>query len=357
MLEPRTAVRSLPAYHSVAGGRSGLTLDLNENTGGCSPRVLARLATLKTTDISRYPDREMGERLTAKFLGLPTEQVLLVNGVDEGLQLLCSAYLGEGDEAILVQPTFTMYPIYIGATGARAVNIAAGKDFAFPTEAVASAINQRTRLICIANPNNPTGTVVEREAILRIAEAAPDAAVVADEAYFEFYGQTVLDALPRYPNLFVARTFSKAYGLAGMRIGAILGHERQIDYLRRLISPFNVNAAALACLPAAVADYEFVANYVRQIVEGRTRLQSWCQRAGLQYWPSHANFVLVKIGPRHGEFVEAMAQHDIHVRDRSMDPACEGCVRITLGTREQTTQLLTAMPAVMAEIGVTGVNA
>jgi histidinol-phosphate aminotransferase len=343
MLKPRKAIESMPAYHAPSAERLGLNLDLNENTGGCSPRVLQKLASLTTTDISAYPDREAGERIAARFFRLSPNQVLLTNGVDEALQLLAFTYLSEGDEVIVTEPTFNMYALDVAATGATLVTVGCDRDFAFPADKVIAAISPRTKLIAIANPNNPTATIASRADLIRMIEAAPNVAVLVDEAYFEFYGETVLDLLPGYPNLFVSRTFSKAYGLAGLRIGAILGDPEQIGYIRRITPPFNVNVIALACLPVAIGDQQFVAGYVRQVFDGRSRLQSLCAELGLRFWPSYANFVLVNIGPRHRECLEAMQQRGINLRDRNSDPRCEGCVRITIGTTEQNELLLTAI--------------
>jgi len=351
VLKARESIRSLSAYQAPAAGRSGLNLDLNENTGGCSPRVLARLKSLNSLDVARYPEREDGERLVADFLGLSADQVLLTNGVDEGLHLLAETYLGEGDEAILIAPTFTMYPIFIQATGAHIVEIPCGEDFGYPTDRVLqAAINSRTRLIAIANPNNPTGTTVAREDLMRVLRAATDAAVIVDEAYFEFFGESLLDQLPNFENLFITRT-SKAYGLAGLRLGALVGAPNQVDLIRRFVSPFNVNGVALACLGEALGDQEFMQSYVEQVREGRAHLQQFCKEMGLHYWPSQANFVLVRVGPRSRDLSAALERRGVLVRDRSSEPGCAGCIRITIGLREHTEQLLAALRAALAEIG------
>jgi histidinol-phosphate aminotransferase len=352
MLKPRKAIERMPAYHAPSGARLGLNLDLNENTGGCSPRVLRKLASLETTDISQYPDREAGERLVARFFRLAPEQVLLTNGVDEGLQLFAFTYLSEGDEVIVTDPTFNMYPLDVAATGATLVSVQSERDFTFPLEKVLAAITPRTKMIAIANPNNPTATVASRADLVRVIEAASNSAVLIDEAYFEFYGETVLDLLPKYENLFVSRTFSKAYGLAGLRIGAMLGNAEQIGYIRRITPPFNVNTVALACLPVAISDQQFVADYLRQVFDGRSHLQSLCGELGLRFWPSYTNFVLVEIGAKHREFIEAIRVLGISLRDRSNDPGCEGCVRITIGTAEQNKTMLEAMRSVLVELGV-----
>src|SRR5580704_6761913 len=190
MLDPREAVRTLPSYHPPLAGRDGLRLDFNENTVGCSPRVLERLRRLGPEDLARYPERAPVESVVARFLGIQAEELLLTNGVDEAIHLLCETYLEPGDEALLVVPTYSMYRIYMLAAGAKLVSIAAGKNFGFPTEDVRKSITPRTRLIAIANPNNPTGTIAPQQELIGLARSAPDAAVLVDEAYFEFSGQT-----------------------------------------------------------------------------------------------------------------------------------------------------------------------
>ncbi len=366
MLEARDAVKNLHAYRPPLAGRVGLRLDFNESTVGCSPRVLARLRSLDSELLARYPEREPVEKEVAAFLGLDPAKVLLTNGVDEAIHLLSSTYLDPGDEALIVTPTFAMYAIFAQAEGARVVEVRAGDNFTFPEKALLAQLSPRTRLIAVANPNNPTGAAVAGNVLIQIAQAAPHAAVLVDEAYFEFHGETLIEALINQPrqieNLFVARTFSKAYGLAGLRIGILAGEARQMAMVRRMASPYNVNAAALAVLPEALQDQEYVNRYVAQVLSNRKRLQQELDNLGLHYWPSHANFVLVRIGSAHAEFVRALRDRGILVRDRHSDPGCEGCVRLTVGSDGHSEILLTALRDVVEQLGLrtslpTGVRA
>jgi histidinol-phosphate aminotransferase len=352
VLRARDAVQRMKEYHPPLSGRDGLRLDFNENTEAPSPRVAEVLKQFASQELTKYPERAPVEKAVADFLKVPAEHALLTNGVDEGIHLLCETYLEPNDEVIIVVPTFSMYEIYAQSTGARVVSLQAEPEqgFQFPTKLVLKAISSKTRLIAIASPNNPTGITVKRQDLLAIADAAPQAAVLIDEAYYDFWGETVLDAIPRFPNLFVARTFSKAHGLAGLRAGVLAGSESQMTFVRKVSSPYNVNAVALACLPEALADREFVENYVREVVQGRGRLMVQLACHGIPYWISQANFVLTKIGPLHREFVAAMRKRGILVRDRSNDAGCDGCVRVTVGSLKHTDRLLTALPEVLAEI-------
>jgi histidinol-phosphate aminotransferase len=203
----------------------------------------------------------------------------------------------------------------------------------------------------VANPNNPTGAVAEAADLIEIARRAPQAAILVDEAYFEFYGKTLLPQWRDLANLFVARTFSKAYGMAGLRIGVLGGNAAHIPLVRRVCSHYNVNSVALACLPAALEDYEYVHAYVVQVCQGREELQNEFGKCGIPYWPSQANFVLANFGPLKDAFIQSMRTRGILVRDRSHDHGCEGCLRITLGTTEQTSRLLQTLRQTLKHIG------
>jgi histidinol-phosphate aminotransferase len=350
MLEARRAVKNLHTYRPPLAGRQGLRLDFNESTVGCSPRVLERLRSLDAEALARYPEREPVEAVAAGFLGLDPAQILLTNGVDEAIHLLCSTYLDPGDEAIIVVPTFAMYALFAQAEGACVVELSAGKDFAFPLPDLLARIGPRTRLIAVANPNNPTGTVVAQDVLLQIACAVPHAAVLVDEAYFEFHGETVLQHSTRRTNLFVARTFSKAYGLAGLRIGILAGDAAQMAMVRRVASPYNVNAVALAALPEALRDQEYVSRYVAEVRSGRDVLERELGTLGVRYWPSRANFVLVRVGAARVEFIQALRGRGILVRDRHTDSGCEGCVRLTVGSEEHTRTLIDALREVVPKL-------
>jgi len=350
MLSPAENVRRLREYHPPLAGRAGLRLDFNENTEGCSPRVLARLRRISAAELSRYPERGPVEAVVAEWLGLPPPQVLLTNGVDEAIHLLCETYLQPGDQALVVVPTFSMYEIYAAATGADVVAIPADEDFRFPAQAVLSRISARTRLIAIANPNNPTGAVAARDDLVQIATRAAGAAVLIDEAYFDFYGESMMGDAGRLENLFVARTFSKAYGMAGLRAGALAGSAAQIPFVRRVASPYNVNAVALACLPEALADRDYLRAYVDAVRRGRARLESELRALAIPFWPSRANFVLAQFGSRRQAFIAAMKRRGILVRDRHGDPGCAGCVRITVGADAHTDRLLAALRECLNEI-------
>jgi histidinol-phosphate aminotransferase len=294
------------------------------------------------------------EAIMARYLGLAADQVALTNGVDEAIHVLFEAFLEAGDELLLPVPTYTMYEVYASATAARVVPVQAADDLQFPYERLLAAITPHTKIIAIANPNSPSGTVATRAQLMEIARRAPQAVLLVDEAYFHFYGETVIDLIATVPNLIVARTFSKAYGLAGLRLGLLAGSVKLMQWIRRVLSPYSVNLLALACLPPAIEDTAYLDWYVGEVVAARAEFETALDAAGVRRWPSRANFILVDIGAKHAEFVRRMHAAGVLVRDRSSDPGCDGRVRITIGTREQMKQAILALNETLAALRAGG---
>ena len=351
--QPRPRVLAMPEYHPPLAGRDALRLDFNENTLAPSPRVFAKLRELTAEGLTVYPERGPVEQIVAEHLGLQSDQIILTNGVDEAIHLVACAFLDEGDEALICTPTFFMYDVSIGMMTSQLVRVQTDDSLAFPFERFLAAITPRTRLIIVASPNNPTGAVVSREHLVAIANAAPHAVVMVDEAYFHFFGDTVLGDIASTPNLIVARTFSKAYGLASLRVGMLAADARLIGYLRKVSSPYNVNGVALAVLPEAIADTAYLDWYTLQVHQGREQIFQALRELGVRTWPSAANFVLMDIGPRHEQLCAVMRKKGVLLRDRSSDPGCDGFVRITIGPEEHVARGIEALRDSLAEIGWT----
>ena len=327
---PRARVQAMKEYHPPLGSRDSLRLDFNENTLACSPKVREVLASISSGDLTRYPEREPVEAIAAAHLGPDAaEQVVLTNGVDEAIHVLFETFLD-----------------------ARVVAVQADDDLEFPFERLLAAITPRTKIIAVANPNSPSGTVATRAQLVELAAKATHAVLLVDEAYFHFHGETMIDLIGIVPNLIVARTFSKAYGLAGLRLGLLVGSVDLMRWVRRVLSPYSVNSLALACLPPALDDKAYIDWYVGEVLAARADFEAALDAACVRRWPSRANFVLVDIGPQHAEFVRLMRAVGVLVRDRSTDPGCDGRVRITIGTREQMTQAIVALNQTVAALGL-----
>ena len=359
--QPRPAILAMPEYHPPLSGRNALRLDFNENTHSPSPRVRDALGRLTLESFTVYPERAPVEAVVAQHLGLKPEQVLLTNAVDEAIHIVCFTFLDPGDECLFAVPSFFMYDINAMGMGATLVRVQADETLAFPYERFIAAITPKTKLIILTTPNNPTGAIITREQIHAIAAAAPHAVILVDEAYYHFHGETVMDDLIETPqdsvqvpqNIIIARTFSKAYGLANLRVGLLAGPLPLMEYLRKASSPYNVNGVALAAVEASVGDTDYIDWYVEEIHTGRARIEKALDNMKVPRWPSHANFVLMHIGPRHKEFVEGMRARGVLVRDRSSDPGLDGCVRITVGLEDQTTTGIAALRDTLAAINWT----
>ena len=259
--QPRQAVRDMAPYSPPTGGRSGkLRLDFNENTVGCSPQVIEALQRFLTAgNLTIYPEYAAAMSGLASFFGVETSEFTMTNGTDEAIQVMVNTFVDDGDDVVMLRPSYAMYRFYAELAGASVREIEyRGNDLAFPVDKFLDALRPETRAVLIANPNNPTGTGIDRDNIRLILETVPDAAVLIDEAYFEFSGVTVLPWLREYPNLFVTRTFSKVYGMAAMRCGCIFSRRENVRWMKKAQSPYSVNMLAAVAARAAVEDRDAV---------------------------------------------------------------------------------------------------
>jgi len=340
-------------YDRIAQPASGLRLHLNENTAGCSPRVLAALHGITREQAACYPDYDEVTRACADRFGVSPDQILLTNGLDEAILGISIAALRRRSnaipEAIVIVPSFDMYPACADSAGGRVVEVSTGSNFEFPCDAVLGALTSDTRLIFITTPNNPTGRSVPFSQTLQIARAAPDAIVFVDEAYADFSGESLIGhpELSSHPNVLIGRTFSKAYGLAGLRIGVLIGASAALGPIRRILPPFSLNACAVAALGAALDDVAYYEWYVGQVLASKAELYSALNRLNVRYWPSDANFVLVDFGRDARRVIAGLAERQVHVRDKTGDKASPNCVRITTGIVEHTRACIAALEEVL----------
>jgi len=332
-----------------------MRLHLNENTAGCSPAVIDALRELGRPDAAFYPDYEDATKAVADLFGVPVEYVLLTNGLDEGILAACGAAFRDRrdgvPETLGVVPAFDMYEVFTHALGGRLVTVPANADFTLPADALRAAVTPRTRILFLASPHNPSGVRIPLRDLDDLARAIAPIVLFVDEAYADFSGDTLIDR-PRFdavPSLLVGRTFSKAYGIAGLRVGAVIGHPTTLAPLRQVVPPYSLNAWATAAVPVAIADRAYRDWYIAQAAESRTLLAAACDRLGLTTWPSSANFVLVRVGPAISRIISALAEKGMRVLDRSNEPGCEHCIRITAGVVEDTRRLIAALEEVLCD--------
>jgi len=347
----RKAVLGLAPYNAPEEGRAKkLRLDFNENTVGCSPAVLRALSRMTAEEMAIYPEYQATTKHLAHFFGVRPAEMHLTNGIDDALHLIADTFIEDGDSVLVVEPTFDMYRFFAELAGARVVALRYDEEMRFPLDAVVRALrqppNRCPRVLYIANPNNPTGTLVRRDELQRILRAASRTLVLVDEAYFDFSGLTILPWIRRYPNLLVARTFSKSAGLAALRIGCLFGKPEILAAMRRASTPYPVNSAALVAAEAAIRDPGFLRNYTREVLQSRAMLEKGLVRLGARIYPSRANFVLADFGPVAPRLVLALERKGILVRGRRDFPRA-GFVRISAGTRADTRKVLRAVEGIL----------
>jgi histidinol-phosphate aminotransferase len=339
-LPVREAILNRRTYEAPAEGRSDkLRLDFNENTTGCSPAVRQALAKLTTKQLAMYPEYQAPTRRIARYFGVRPQELLLTNGGDDALRVFFDTFVEPGTSVLICEPTFPMYRYYAEIYAARISVLRYGAEMEFPLEGVLAALRKRPRVLFIANPNNPTGTLIQKEELLRILKAATHTAVVMDEAYAEFSGFSAMAWIGKNPQLFVAKTFSKAAGLAALRLGAVIAREESLVLVRRAMPPFPVNLAALVAAEAAIDDRAAMRDYVSGVKRLRTWFAKELAKLGVKTFPSAGNFILANFGPTGPALFQKLEKQGILLRERSKDIG-PGFVRITIGTQSEMQRLL-----------------
>jgi len=342
MIRPRKAVEQLKKYRPPMEGRAGkLRLDFNENTMGCAPEVVRALRRALTPEmLTRYPEYGESRQTLAGYFGFKPEEMLLTNGTDDAIKAICDAFVDPGDVLLVPAPTFPVYEFFHKVAGGAIERVRYDEQFRLPVESIVAAIKKKTRWLALASPNNPTGTEISKPDLRTILEAAPHVLVLVDEAYFDYSGQTVLPWIRKYQNLLVTRTFSKAFGLAALRMGFIFGHPELVELMHRAQNPFQVNTLALVAASIAIRHEGHVKRYVAQVRANRARVYRWLESRGIPYVPSSANFILTRVGEHAPEIAQRLRAEGILVRDWSYDPHLQGYLRFTIGSRAQTHRLL-----------------
>ena len=344
-LPVRTAILNRKTYEAPSEGRAGkIRLDFNENTSGCSRAVLRALAKLTPQQYAMYPEYQKTTTRIARHFGVRPDELSLSNGGDEAIRVFFDTFVDatsvDAKSHILIcEPTFPMYRYYAEIAGTRIATCRYDAKQKFPLKDVLQALRNKPRVFFLANPNNPTGTLVGPTALRAILRAAGSTAVVLDEAYAEFSGFSVIPWIRRYPNLFVTRTFSKAAGLAALRLGAVIAKKEPLAYVRRAMSPYPVNLAALVAARAALDNRQAIRAYVKQNRRTRDLFAAELQKLGVITFPSAGNFILADFGSTGPALFQKLERNGILLRPRSKDRG-PGFVRITIGTPREMKLLL-----------------
>ncbi len=328
----------------------------NENPRGIGPRTRAAIEAA-IGEVARYPDGngfELKSALARRY-GIDMASIVLGNGSNDVLELVALAFLGPGRAAVYSQHAFAVYPLATQARGARQIVVAA-KNYAHDLEAMAKAIDDETYVAWVANPNNPTGTLATASEMEQFLRRVPERVlVVLDEAYNEYltpeFRADSLKWLKRHPNLVITRTFSKAYGLAGLRVGYALAHPAVADVMNRVRQPFNVNSIALSAAAAALDDMEFVARSYADNLQGMKQLEEGARDLKLEFIPSHGNFITIRVGPAGksaAEIYKRLLRRSVIVRPIAGYGLPEH-LRVTVGTAEENRKFLSALASSLKE--------
>ena len=344
----KSHIVQMGAYKPPLEGRDNhqhLLLDFNERTLPVAPAVKQALIDYINDDqLQVYPSYGDITRKIANYCGTKSGQVMITNGSDQGIDLIIRSACREGDEAIIPGPTFAMYHQCANVENLNIIAPSYTRKNGFPKQEVLDAISDKTRLIVLANPNNPCGTPVAREDILEITKAAPKAAILVDECYFEYTRQTVCDVVDEYPNLLVTRTFSKTWGLPSIRLGYVISKEENINTLLNVRGPYDVNQLAVVAIDAALSHPEYTEEYVKEVVEvSKPIFEAFLDKNNIEYWPSVANYIWV-FPDDPDQLLNTLKSQEILVRPKA-DISGRVGLRVTLGNQSQTLKLIQAFSA------------
>ena len=363
MTTPTSVAANQYEYDRADAPADALRLHLNEHTGGCSPAVIDAVARVTRETIAKYPDYTAVNHAVARHLDVPQSRVVLTNGLDEGIFAVAIAQLRTHlaadaaapsvaeralPEAVILEPAFGMYADAVAAVGGAVVRVMPGPGLSLDREAISAAVSPRTGALFVASPGNPSGVSLTFDEITWLASLLPGGALLLlDEAYVEFGGTSFIPHIDAWPNVVVGRTFAKAYGLAGMRVGAVVAREDVVARLRRVLPPYSLNVFVVAALEAALADTAYMDDYRSQVAESKRLLYDACERWGLPCVTSDANFVLVHAGDRRQALLDGLQARNIYIRDRDRQPGCGGCVRVTTGLVAHTAACIAAMEEIL----------
>ena len=349
-IKPRKAVELMNSYKPPLEGRRGLLrLDFNENTVGCSPKVLEAIKNIKEEEIASYPEYSKFKAKLAENLKISVDKLMVTNATDEAIMVIMQTYVEAGEEVIIPVPTFAMFKFYAQLSGAKIKEILYNTNLMFPAKKVLNAISKNTKLVILCNPNNPTGTLIEKSDIIKIIEKAQKTGtlVLLDEAYYQYSGVEYQSLIDKYDNLVIIRTFSKAYGMGGLRLGYAVSNPEIIKNMLKAGSPYSVNTMAMHAASVAMDDDNYVRWYVEEVKKAKKSLYEALAKLKIKTYPSTANFLIAKFPKRSKEIEDKLKEKGILVRDRSNDPLLKDCLRIGIGTVKQTEQLIAALKEIV----------
>ncbi len=333
----KQALRNFKGYKPPLNDRiDSIRLDFNENT---DENPLLRDISLFSLNLSIYPSYDTAYSVLSKYLNVSADKLLLTNGIDDALRLIIDSVVEIGDKVVIPSPTYTMYKFYCELNQANIIEVEFNDEI--PQIELDTILKDNIKILFICSPNNPTGQVFNRNSIEYLLKRNPGTLFILDEAYVEFTNNTLIDFAEKYDNVLVLRTFSKAYGMAGIRLGYIIGNEFLISFLRNISSPYSVNSVAIYAMQLVLKKRASIDQFVKLIKKNRGLLTKYLQNRGFEVFPSEANFILVNFNILNNYIVRGLSGKNILIRDRSSYR--KGCSRITIGSIEQIDLLIASI--------------
>jgi histidinol-phosphate aminotransferase len=354
-MKPKTNpwIEKIEPYLPPLENRSGFArLDFNENSKGAGKKAINAISRISPEKISMYPEYSSLEESIASYVSLEPFQILPVNGSDEGIKLLFDCFTSKSRNAIIPKPSFSMFWVYAQSANAKIYSPEYNSDFSFPAEKVLSKISKKTGIVVICSPNNPTGTSIKKNDLIRVLEKMRllnSGIVLVDEAYAEFSGKSFIPLLKKFDNLVIARTFSKAFGLASLRVGYLASDEKLISLIRKAYSPYAVNYFASEAVKAVLSDKKYMLDYVAEIKCNRKELERFFVSKNVSFVKSNANFLLADFGSSKDFIFNSFKSKGILVRKMTSSALPEGMVRITIGDIRKNKFLISALEKIFSK--------
>lgn len=348
-LQAKKHIYAISKYNPPLESREGkIKLDFNENTLGPSKKVIKALTSLAMKKINYYPQYEGFNEKIAKYAGVKPNQILATNGSDEAIKMVFDAFVSKNDEVIIPQPSFALFVFYAQAAGAKIKKPPYNPDFSFPVAKVLQEITQKTKLVIVCTPNNPTGTSLNLNGLGKILRKTKNGIVLVDEAYIEYSSKkSAVSLLKKYGNLAITKTFSKAFGLAGLRAGYLMADDEIISILKRAQSPYSVNTFAKIGVEAALNDKPHMKNYLKEVAQNKKQLEKFLANNKIDFVKSDSNFMLVELDSSKQLFMRQLKENNILVRDISKYPMLGGKLRFTIGDTAKNEMLIKALEKIL----------
>jgi histidinol-phosphate aminotransferase len=348
MIESRKGLLGVVPYPVPSYSRKDkLRFDLNESNFGCSPKVMRALKSASKSDLLIYPEYEkLNNKLAEEYNVLPSN-ILLTNGGDDAIRSVTDTFVDKKDEVLLPVPTYSMFELYAKLSGAKIKEVVYNRDFSFPINKVLKGISQRTKMVVVVNPASPLGSTVTRQELIEILDKAKNSIVLLDETYHHFSGKSMAHLIKEYDNLVVIQSFSKVYGLAGLRLGCIITNHEALKEISKVAFPYAATSLAVSAAYAAMSDEDYTEKVILQIENEKKFLCSELKSIAEKVHNTDTNFIIAKFGKSSDELHEKLEDKGLLVRNIGHLPLMKGYLRISPGVRKENVELVKAINNLM----------